>query len=130
MNLFGLSKKRQYTDLQIKFLDAMRDPDNEGSLRKCKEAAGYTPHVSLSSIINSLHEEIVTIAREMMCSNAALAAAAVIKGITDPDPMTPIKTQNAERILDRVGLGKGEKITVESGPSRIAILPARRIESE
>ncbi len=130
MNLFGLKKSRQYTDMQLAFLEALKNPDNQGSLKLCKKAAGYTDNVPLPTIINSLHEEIVTIAREMLCSNAVLAAHALAVGITDPDPLTTIRTQNAERILDRVGLGKGEKIQIDTGPSRIAILPARKKESE
>lgn len=126
--MFGLSRKREYTDKQLAFLQALKDPDNEGNLKKCKDAAGYEKSVPLSTILSSLHEEIVTIAREMLCSNAVKAAWAVGQGIDNPDPMTPIRTQNAERILDRVGLGKGEKIQIDSGPSRIAILPARRID--
>lgn len=126
MNVFGLKRKKQYTDMQIAFLEAIRDPDNKGDLRACKKAAGYTAGVSLASIINNLHEEIVTIAREMLASNAVKAAWAISEGIDNPDPLTPIRTQNAERILDRVGLGKGEKVQIESGPSRIAILPSRK----
>lgn len=126
--MFGL-KKRQYTELQLAFLEALKDPENEGDLRKCKKAAGYDQSTPLSSVLNSLHEEIVSIAREMMCSNAVKAAWALNQGIENPDPLTPIRTQNAERILDRIGLGKGEKIQVETGPSRIAILPARRVDA-
>lgn len=130
MNFFGLNKSREYTEQQLKFLEALKDPDNRGDLKTCRKVAGYGDHSPVSSIIKSLHQEIVNIARDMLCSNAVKASWAINDAIDNPDPLSPIRTQNAERILDRVGLGKGEKVTIDSGPSRIAILPARKKESD
>ena len=121
------NRARQYTPKQQAFLEAIRDPDNCGNLKLCAKIAGYDGRSeTVAAIIKTLKDEIIDIAKEIMASCSVEASLVIAGAMREADPMTGIKTQNAERILDRVGLVKGERIIVDNAPNRIAILPARR----
>lgn len=125
--MFG-RKARELTPQQIAFLTALRNPETKGDLRTALTEAGYSKTMSVSDICKSLKDEIIEVAKEILAANAAKASWAIVGAIDDANPMTAIMTQNAERILDRVGIVKGEKLTVDNGPNRIAILPRRKDE--
>ena len=129
--MFGFGKKKEYTPQQLAFLEALRDSTNKGDLKKCRDAAGYPKNTPLKEIIRPLKDEILEIAREILASNAVKASLALVEGVDDPiKPGVKELTLNAEKILDRVGIVKGEIIKLENTGGRIALIPARKSDDE
>ncbi len=119
-------KKKQYTELQLAFLEALKDPDNKGDLYKCKEIAGYSRTAHIALIISGLKDEIIDIAKDMLAASAVKASVAIIEGLDDPTALgIKDRANNAQAILDRVGIIRGERIQVDNAPNRIALLPRR-----
>lgn len=122
-----LSKKKELTPLQQSFLAALRDPANKGDLKVCKEVAGYDKSTRVDDIIRGLKDEIIEIAKDILANNAVKASFALVRGVDDYlEPGVKDLTVNAEKILDRIGIVKGETVKVETTQGRIAILPARK----
>lgn len=129
--MFFNKKKKEYTELQLRFLDALKDVDNKGNLKKCKEIAGYAASVQVSTIVSSLKDEIIDIAKNILAENSIKASIAIVEGIDDPISLgVRDRVAAAEKILDRVGIVKGEKVEIDTAPNRIALLPARRTDDE
>lgn len=129
--MFGFNKKKELTALQTAFLEALRDPANKGDLKKCREAAGYPKTSSIEAIIRPIKDEILEIARDVLAGNSVKASLALVRGVDDfIEPGIKELTTNAEKILDRVGIVRGEVIKVENSGGRIAIIPARDKSSE
>ena len=130
--MFGLGRKhREYSDQQLEFLAALRDPANKGDIKLCQKLAGYSTSISASHTIKSLKDEILEIAKEMLAANSVKASLAIIGAIDDPmEDGLKEKTLNAERLLDRVGIVKGEQVHLDTNSSRIAIIPARQRDDD
>ena len=124
-----LQKRKEYSSLQLGFLDALRDPANRGDLRVCKAVAGYSDNAPIREIIKQLRDEILDISRDILVLHAPKAALTIAAAVDDStaDDM-PERTKNAERILDRVGIVRGENLKIDVNVSRIALIPARREE--
>ena len=124
-----LQKRKEYSALQLNFLDALRDPANRGDLRVCKAVAGYSDNTPIREIIKQLRDEILDISRDILVLHAPKAALTIAAAVDDStaDDM-PERTKNAERILDRVGIVRGENLKIDVNVSRIALIPARREE--
>lgn len=129
--MFFNKKKRELTELQKAFLEALKNPDNKGNLKKCKDIAGYAAGVQTSAVINGLKDEIIEIAKSILAENSVNAAIAIVEGVNDPVSLgVRDRIVAAEKILDRVGIVKGERIEIDNAPNRIALLPARRTDDE
>ena len=129
--MFFNKKKREYTELQTAFLNALKDPDNKGNLKKCKDIAGYSASVPTSVVMASLKDEIIEIAKTILAENSVKAAIAIIEGVDDPISLgVRDRVSAAEKILDRVGIVKGERVEIDTAPNRIALLPARKVDDD
>lgn len=127
--MFFNRKKKELTDLQKAFLEALKDKENKGNLKKCKDIAGYAASVPTSVVVAALKDEIIEVAKGILAENSVNAAVAIVEGIDDPISLgVRDRVAAAEKILDRVGIVKGERIEVDNAPNRIALLPARRTD--
>ncbi len=127
-----MSKKRELTELQEKFLDALRDKSNKGDLKTCMTLAGYADTIPVSYIIKSLSEEIVDVTLELIAAESTKAAIAIVGVLDSPSGLDRKNTlEAAKQILDRAGVVRKEKQSLElSVGSGLVILPAKDVPKE
>lgn len=128
---FDSKKKRELTDQQQLFLDAMFG-EAEGDPKRAGELAGYGP-TSYPTVVKNLKEEIVERAEHVLAMYAVRAAHKLGRSLDDgaTEPGANIKLQAAEKILDRVGLSKKDRLEISGGSgSMLFILPAKKPKDE
>ena len=122
-----MNNKKELTTKQQMFLDNIVSCN--GNLKEAAELAGYAPG-SYTTIAKGLRKEIIEIAENIMASSAPQAALKVVEMVTsdNPLPQANIRLQAAQTLLDRVGLGKKDKLEVEvQGSQGLFILPAKEM---
>lgn len=100
-----------------------------GNLKQAAELAGYAPG-SYTTIAKGLRKEIIEIAENIMAASAPQAAMKVVEMVTsdNPVPQANVRLQAAQTLLDRVGLGKKDKLEVDvQGSQGLFILPAKEM---
>ena len=125
------SEERVLTDRQQKFLDSLIITG--GDPKKAAELAGYAEG-SYPQVMKTLREEMIDLASHILAQTAPKAAMKLtqIMDSDDPIPQANVRLQAAQTILDRIGLGKTEKIDVnQQMTGGIFILPSKEfIERE
>ena len=100
----------------------------EGDARKAAELAGYSTG-SYPSVVKALKTEILDMAENILAQSAPKAALKLVNIMdsSDPIPQANIRIQAAQTILDRVGLGKSDRldVRVRTGGG-LFILPAKK----
>lgn len=122
-----MNNKKELTTKQQTFLDNIVSCN--GNLKQAAELAGYAPG-SYTTIAKGLRKEIIEIAENIMASSAPQAALKVVEMVTsdNPLPQANIRLQAAQTLLDRVGLGKKDKLEVDvQGSQGLFILPAKEM---
>jgi phage terminase small subunit len=122
-----MKNKKELTTKQQAFLDNIIPCG--GNLRQAAEIAGYAPG-SYTTIAKDLRKEIIELAENVMAFNAPQAAVKVVEMITSdtPVPQANVRLQAAQTLLDRVGLGKKDKLEVDVQNSQgLFILPAKEM---
>lgn len=122
-----MNNKKELTTKQQTFLDNIIPCG--GNLRQAAEIAGYAPG-SYTTIAKDLRKEIIELAENVMAFNAPQAAVKVVEMITSdaPVPQANVRLQAAQTLLDRVGLGKKDKLEVDVQNSQgLFILPAKEM---
>lgn len=122
-----MNNKKELTTKQQTFLDNIVSCN--GNLKEAAELAGYAPG-SYTTIAKGLRKEIIEIAENIMASSAPQAALKVVEMVTsdNPLPQANIRLQAAQTLLDRVGLGKKDKLEVDvQGSQGLFILPAKEM---
>ena len=102
--------------------------ETKGDLKLSAELAGYSGNHY--QVIQSLREEIVELASNVLAREAPSAAFKLIEVMKSNVglPQANVKLQAAQTILDRVGLGKKERMQVDHNVSGgIFILPEKQI---
>ena len=126
----GVPKK--LTEKQENFLSNIIE--TKGNLKLSAELAGYAGNHY--QVIQSLKQEIVDLASDVLAREAPLAAFKLVEVLESDKalPQANVKLQAAQTILDRVGLGKKERLDVNHNVSGgIFILPEKQtidIEAE
>jgi len=102
-------KKRELTEMQSAYLDALMD--NGGNNAAALRVAGYSETTG-KVVMHSLSDEIVDRAKNMLAANSVKAAAGLVQALDDDGtiPRAELKIKAAESILNRVGVGKHDKI--------------------
>tara|TARA_R100000458_G_C8063580_1_gene105440 strand:- start:4 stop:417 length:414 start_codon:yes stop_codon:yes gene_type:complete len=121
----NLPVERKLTEKQQSFLDNIIE--TEGDLKLSAELAGYSGNHY--QVIQSLREEIVELASNVLAREAPSAAFKLIEVMKSNVglPQANVKLQAAQTILDRVGLGKQERMQVDHNVSGgIFILPEKQ----
>ena len=120
------TQKRNLTDIQEKFLDALFGTAR-GDPKKAGELAGYSNH-SYPKVLRNLKQEIVSRAENYLAVHSAKAATKMVD-MLDEDGTTPhanIRIEAAKQILDRIGIVKKDQIDINMKAMHgIFILPAK-----
>ena len=119
------TQKRKLTEKQEKFLDNLIE--TKGNLKLSAELAGYSGNHY--QIIKSLRQEIVDLASNILAREAPSAAFKLVEVMQSDNavPQASVKLQAAQTILDRVGLGKQDRMEVNHNVSGgIFILPEKQ----
>lgn len=129
-NRISGAKTRELTDQQLAFLEALGG-EAKGDITKAKQLAGYSSSTTNKTLVDSLGEEMIQVANNILRMNAAKAAFNMAGLLDSPDALGARNLINAAgTILDRVGIVKKEQVEVKSEGASIFILPAKRTESE
>ena len=102
--------KRNLTEKQETFLENV--VETRGDLKLAAELAGYSGNHY--QIIQSLRQEIVDLASDVLAREAPSAAFKLIELMSTENtvPQANVKVQAAQTILDRVGITKKERLDV------------------
>ena len=121
---------RKLTEKQQSFLDYLIETN--GNPKEAAELAGYSGNHY--QIIQTLREEIVDLASDVLARSAPQAAFKLIEVMNSDKSMPQINTklQAAQTILDRVGVSKRERLDINHNVNGgIFILPEKQpIEAE
>ena len=116
--------KKELTEKQKNFLGHLIDVG--GDPKKAAELAGYSGNHW--QVTKSLKNEIIDLASNILAQSAPQAALKLteVMNSDQPVPQANIRLQAAQTILDRIGLGKTDRLdvnhTVQGG---VFILPAK-----
>ena len=119
-----LPATRKLTEKQENFLGNLIE--TKGNLKLSAELAGYSGNHY--QIIKSLRQEIVDLASNVLAREAPSAAFKLVEVMQSDNavPQASVKLQAAQTILDRVGLGKQERMEVNHNVTGgIFILPQK-----
>ena len=105
------SRKKELTEKQQTFLDNV--VVTGGDLKKAAELAGYKGNHY--QVIQSLKDELVDMAQNLLAHNAPRAAMKLVEVMDSdrPVPQASSKLQAAQTILDRVGVAKTERLNID-----------------
>lgn len=117
---------KNLTTKQQSFLDCLLTCN--GDVHKAGEMAGYSP-ASVYSVVKALKTEILDMAESILAQSAPKAALKLvdIMDSNNPIPQANIRIQAAQTILDRVGIGKSDRLDVNVNSSGgLFIIPAKK----
>jgi len=119
-----LAKERKLTQKQELFLNSLME--TQGDIHKAADLAGYSGNPY--QVIKSLKEEIVDLAQNILAKEAPKAAFKLVELMTSDKPIanSNVKLQAAQTLLDRVGVTKTDKVSVDHNVNGgIFILPEK-----
>ena len=120
-----MNNNKELTTKQQSFIDSLLTCN--GDTRLAGEMAGYAP-TSINSVVKSLKTEILDLATNILAQSAPKAALKLVSIMdsAEPIPQANMRIQAAQTILDRVGLGKTERLDVTVNTTGgLFILPAK-----
>ena len=121
-----MSNNKELTTKQQTFLDSLVTCN--GDTKLAGEVAGYAP-TSLNSVVKSLKTEILDLATNILAQSAPKAALKLVQVMDSevPIPQANMRIQAAQQILDRVGLGKTERLDVNVNTGGgLFVIPAKK----
>ena len=127
------NRGRKLSEKQQSFLDNLLNTG--GDPKKAAELAGYAEG-SYPQVMKTLREEMIDLASHILAQSAPKAAIKLVHVMDsdEPIPQANIRLQAAQTILDRIGLGKADRVNVNhTTDGGIFILPAKQeniIEAE
>jgi len=123
----GSPKERELTERQQSFLDNLIHTG--GDPKKAAELAGYAEG-SYTQVVKSLKREIIELASHILAQSAPKAAIKLVDVMDseEPIPQASVRLQAAQTILDRIGLGKTDRMNIDHKVSGgIFILPEKNV---
>ena len=118
--------EKQLTTKQQSFLDNLTRCG--GDVKEAAELAGYAEGTHYA-VVKSLKSEILDMASNIMAQNAPKAASKLVQIMVSPEPIPQanMRIQAAQQLLDRVGLGKTERVDVNVNTGGgLFIIPAKQ----
>ena len=118
--------EKQLTTKQQSFLDNLTRCG--GDVKEAAELAGYADGTHYA-VVKSLKSEILDMASNIMAQNAPKAASKLVQIMDSPEPIPQanMRIQAAQQLLDRVGLGKTERVDVNVNTGGgLLIIPAKQ----
>jgi hypothetical protein len=119
------TNKRELNKKQLAFLDHL--VDTQGDAKKAAELAGYKSHYH--HIVKTLKNEIIALTQEILANSAPRAAFKIVEIMESTRPVIQAsnKLTAAQTLLDRIGIGKIDKIDVNhSVGGGIFLLPDKQ----
>lgn len=121
--------EREYTEKQQSFLENLLTTG--GDPKQAAELAGYSEG-SYPQVVKALKQEMIDLASDVLAQSAPKAAFKLVEVMEAENaiPQSNVKIQAAQTILDRIGLGKADRIDInhkvdESSQGSLFILPAK-----
>ena len=104
------NNKRELTDKQQAFLTHL--VETQGDAKKVAELAGYSSHYH--HVVKTLKSEILELTQEVLANSAPKAAFKLVEIMDSKRPIIQAnnKLAAAQTLLDRVGVGKVERVDV------------------
>ena len=104
------NRKRELTDKQQAFLINL--VETQGDAKKAAELAGYSSHYH--HVVKTLKSEILELTQEVLANSAPKAAFKLVEIMDSKRPIIQAnnKLAAAQTLLDRVGVGKVERVDV------------------
>ena len=104
------NNKRELTDKQQAFLTHL--VETQGDAKKAAELAGYSSHYH--HVLKTLKSEILELTQEVLANSAPKAAFKLVEIMDSKRPIIQAnnKLAAAQTLLDRVGVGKVERVDV------------------
>lgn len=124
-NYLAETKDRKLTEKQESFLSHL--VETGGDFKKSAELAGYSGNHY--QVLQSLKEEVVDVASNVLAREAPTAAFKIIDILKSDKPISQAnyKLQAAQTILDRVGVAKTDRLEVNHNTGGgIFILPEKK----
>ena len=124
-NYLAETKDRKLTEKQELFLSHL--VETGGDFKKSAELAGYSGNHY--QVLQSLKEEVVDVASNVLAREAPTAAFKIIDILKSDKPISQAnyKLQAAQTILDRVGVAKTDRLEVNhNAGGGIFILPEKK----
>ena len=121
-----MSNNKELTTKQQSFLDSLVACNAD--TRLAGEMAGYAP-TSINSVVKSLKTEILDLATNILAQSAPKAALKLVQVMDSevPIPQANMRIQAAQTILDRVGLGKTDRLDVTVNTNGgLFVIPAKK----
>ena len=125
IKVLSMASKELTTKQQL-FLDNLTSCG--GDVKLAAQEAGYAEGTHYA-VVKSLKSEILDIATSIMAQNAPKAASKLVQIMDSPEPIPQanMRIAAAQQILDRVGLGKTERLDVNvSSGGGLFIIPAKK----
>ena len=119
-------KSRELTDRQKSFLSILFK--SGGNITKALEEAGYKS-ASRYYVLQSLKDEIIEQAKVELAAHSVTAINRVVDSMNDTGehPRQELRLKAAQTLLDRVGMGKQEKIDIEGKLLHgVVLMPAKK----
>ena len=116
---------KELTEKQQSFLEHL--VEQGGDPKKAAELAGYNS--GHYQVVKSLKKEILDLAEGILAQSAPKAALKLVEVMNSdvPIPQANMRLQAAQTILDRVGLGKTERLDVNhKSEGGLFILPSKK----
>ena len=119
-----MAEEKKLTELQENFLSILFSAEAAGDPTTAARLAGYSENTSVSTIVNTLSDEIRDRAKKFLGVNSAKAAYALITSMDNSaEAGVANKIKAAEAILARAGVKETEETVREE--SGLVILPAK-----
>ena len=123
--------KRELTEKQQSFLEHL--VETQGDAKKAAELAGYSSHYH--HVVKTLKSEILELTQEVLANSAPKAAFKLVEIMESNKPIVQAnnKLAAAQTLLDRVGVGKIDRVDVNHNVNTggIFLMPDKKpIEGE
>jgi len=121
-------KKKEYTEKQLVFLDALFNEANGDPIKACA-IAEYSPK-NHYHVVKALKKEILERAETTLALHSAKAVKTIVDHMGDDavNPGAKLRMLAAKEVLDRIGLVKKEKLEIDARVAHgIFIMPAKDV---
>jgi hypothetical protein len=125
--------KKQLTEKQEAFLQALFSEECFGDYRKAMNKAGYAKGADLMVVIKSLRHEILERTETYLALHSPQAAMEMLGLVTDPTQVGSKEKISALReVMDRGGLVKVDKhqVSGDGTAGAVLVMPAKDVKQE
>ena len=120
--------KKELTDMQKAFVEALFSDEAKGNPTIAKKMAGYADSIKSNYLLSSLSDEIIDAAKKYLGANSAKAVFAVLDTMQNGhEAGSAVRLKAATEILQRAGVKEKEDQMIGIPESGLVILPAKKI---